>query len=148
MYQNFSGIPQGCPQPYSDEYMIFDEMTGHYVLTSKYALDRYGIDLFEGINDRNSANVQIAVSAFLKQVSNMIYNFIHSYTIYERRQDCMIATNPYFRFVIQEAMGEQLVYMNMVGDLSRSTDKEKRELAIDENAKQILINSGICYAGV
>ncbi len=60
----------------------------------------------------------------------------------------MIATNPYFRSVIQEAMGEQLVYMNMVGDLSRSTDKEKRELAIDENAKQILINSGICYAGV
>lgn len=137
-----------CPKPYSDEYMIFDEMTGHYVLTSKFALDRYGIDLFEGINDRNSANTQIAVSAFLKQVSNMIYNFIHSYTIYEKRQDLMIATNPHLRSVIQEAMGEQLVYMNMVGDLSRSTDKEKRELAIDENAKQILINSGICYAGV
>ncbi len=144
MYQNFND----CPQPYSDEYMIFDETTGHYVLTSKFALDRYGIDLFEGINDRNSANVQIAVSAFLKQVSNMIYNFIHSYTIYEKRQDLMIATNPHLRSVIQQAMGEQLIYMHEVGDLSRSTDKEKRELAIDENAKQILINSGICYSGV
>ena len=42
MNQNFND----CPQPYSDEYMTYDEMTGHYVLTSKYALDRYGIDLF------------------------------------------------------------------------------------------------------
>ena len=78
----------------------------------------------------------------------MIYNFIHSYTIYEKRQDLMIATNPHLRSVIQQAMGEQLIYMHEVGDLSRSTDKEKRELAIDENAKQILINSGICYSGV
>ena len=137
-----------CPKPYSDEYMIFDEMTGHYVLTSKFALDRYGIDLFEGINDRNSANLQIAVSALLKRVSTLVYNFIHSFTIHDRRQDFMIATNPYLRSVIQDAMGEQLVYMHMKGDLSRSTDKEKRELAIDESVKDILINSGICYSGV
>ena len=47
-----------------------------------------------------------------------------------------------------EAMGEQLLYMAQVGDLSRSTDPAKRKLAIDENAKTILINSGICYCGV
>lgn len=134
--------------PYNDDYMIFDELSGHYVLTSKFALDQYGIDLFDEVNDRNSANAQIAVSAFLKQISNTIYNFIHSYTIYEKRQDFMIATNPHLRSVIQQAMGEQLVYVRMVGDLSRSTDKEKRALAIDENAKQILIDNGLCYSGV
>ena len=150
MDQNFGGEPQcnECPQPYSDDYMIFDEMTGRYILTAKYALDRYGIDLLGTINERNSANAQIAVDAFLRQVSNVIYNFIHSYTMYEARQDWVIAHNPRMRAVIQQAMGEQLIYMNMVGDLSRSTDRDKRALAIDENAKLLLINSGICYAGV
>lgn len=150
MIFNFDGTPlvKSPNEPYSDEYMIFDEMTGHYVLTSKFALDRYGIDLFEGANDRNATNVQLAVSAFLKQVSNMIYNFIHDYSIYNQRQDFLIAHNAQLRAVIQQAMGEQLVYVHTVGDLSRSTDKEKRALAIDENAKQILINSGICYSGV
>ena len=149
MNQNFEN-PQckPCQQPYSDEYMTFDEMTGHYVLTSKFVLDRYGIELLEGINDRGSANTQIAVDAFLRQVSNVIYNFVHSYTVHEQRKDWIIAHDPRMRSVIQKAMGEQLVYMSMVGDLSRSTDKDKRALAVDENAKNILINSGICYAGV
>lgn len=135
-------------EPYSDDYMTYDEVTGHYVLTSKFALDTYGLDLLEGINDRNAANAQIAVSAFLRRVSNLIYNFIHDYSIYNQRQDFLIAHNANLRAVIQQAMGEQLIYMHINGDLSRSTDKEKRSLAIDDNAKQILINSGICYSGV
>lgn len=134
--------------PYNDDYMLFDELSGHYVLTSKFALDRYGIDLYGEINERNSANAQIAVNAFLRQVSNVIYNFIHSCTVYEKQRDFEIAHNANLRKAIMEAMGEQLVYMSMVGDLSRSVDKEKRSLAIDENAKQILIDNGLCYSGV
>lgn len=135
-------------EPYDDDYMVFDQMTGQYVLTSKYVLDTYGIDLFDGVNDRNSVNAQIAVNALLKRVSNLIYNFIHDYSIYDKRQDFLIAHNDRLRAVIQRAMGEQFSYMNDVGDLTRSSDREKRELAIDENAKRILINSGICYSGV
>lgn len=137
-----------CPHPYSDDFMIFDEMTGHYVLTAKFALDRYGLELYESVNERNSTNAQIAVNAILRQVSNLIYNFIHNFSIYNKRQDCIIATDPRMRKVIMEAMGEQLLYMSQVGDLSRSTDPEKRKLAIDETAKEILINSGICYSGL
>lgn len=150
MDYKFDGTPliQTKNQPYDDEYMVFDQMTGQYVLTSKYVLDTYGIDLFDGVNDRNSVNAQIAVNALLKRVSNLIYNFIHDYSIYDKRQDYLIAHNDYLRSVIQEAMGEQLVYMCGKGDLSQSTDKDQRELAIDENAKRILINSGICYSGV
>lgn len=135
-------------QPYSDDYMTFDEATGRYVLTPKYALDTYGLDLFDGVNDRNSTNQQLAVQGILRRVSNLIYEFIHSFTIYTKRQDRIIATNPHYRGVVMRAMGEQLIYMSQVGDLSRSTDPEKRKLAIDENAKNILINSGICYCGV
>ena len=149
MICNWDGTPlvKPCNEPYNDDFMTFDQMMGHYVLTEKFALDRYGIDLFEGINDRNSANAQIAVNAFLRQVSNLIYNFIHDFSTYNARQDWLIAHNENLRSIIQQAMGEQLVYMNMNGDLSRSTDREKRALAVDENAKQILINSGICYSG-
>lgn len=134
--------------PYNDEYMTFDVLTGHYVLTEKFALERYGLELYESVNDRNSANAQIAVNAILRQVSNVIYNFVHEFSVHNKRQDCIIATAPHMRNVIMQAMGEQLVYMSQVGDLSRSTDPEKRKLAIDENAKRILIDSGICYCGV
>jgi hypothetical protein len=43
------------------------------------------------------------------------------------------------RKLIQEAMGEQLLYVAMKGDLSRSVDPQKREFAIDENAKAVLL---------
>lgn len=136
-----------CNRPYNDEYMVFDEVTGHYVLTAKFALDRYGLDLYENVNDRNSTNAQIAVSAILRQVSNIIYNFVHQYSVHNKRQDYILATVPSMRNIIMEAMGEQLLYMSQVGDLSRSTDPEKRKLAVDENARRILIDSGICYCG-
>lgn len=149
MINEFDGAPRReCPHPYSDDFMIFDEKTGHYVLTEKYAFERLGLELYEDVNDRNSVNQQIAVSAILRQCSNLIYNFIHQFSVYNKRQDCIIATSPRMRQVIMEAMGEQLLYMAQVGDLSRSTDMEKRKLAIDENAKTMLINSGICYSGV
>lgn len=134
--------------PYNDDFMTFDELTGHYVLTEKYAFEQLGLDLYGDINDRNSINAQIAVSRILKQCSNMIYNFVHEFSIYNQRQDFIIANVPTMRKIIMEAMGEQLLYMSQVGDLSRSTDSDKRRLAIDENAKNLLINSGICYCGV
>lgn len=149
MVYDFNGNPlNNCPQPYDDDYMTFDKITGHYVLTEKYALEEYGLDLYTDANDRNSTNAQLAVKAILKQVSNLIYNFIHGFSIYNKRQDYIIATAPHMRKVIMDAMGNQLLYMSQVGDLSRSTDAEKRNLAIDENAKSILVNSGICYCGI
>lgn len=45
--------------PYSDEYMVFDEKTNRYVLTAKYILDAYGIDLQSIVNDRNAINERI-----------------------------------------------------------------------------------------
>lgn len=149
MNYNFNGEPlNACNHPYDDDYMTFDKITGHYVLTEKYALEEYGIDLYTDANDRNSTNAQLAVKAILKQVSRLIYNFIHEFSIYNQRQDFIIATSPHMRKVIMDAMGNQLLYMRQKGDLSRSTDSEKRKLAIDESAKTILINSGICYCGI
>lgn len=139
--------------PYSDDYMTFDESTNRYVLTSKYALEQFGIDLLETVNDRNAVNQQIAVNGILKQVSNQIYNYIHKYNVCTDIQDLIIAKIPSARNIIKEAMSEQFLYVSMKGYLSRSTDKEKRMLAIDENAKgeleRLLPELGICilYTG-
>ncbi|MCX4384281.1 MAG: hypothetical protein OSJ39_00610 [Clostridia bacterium] len=149
MINEFDGAPrEECPHPYSDDYMIFDERTGHYILTEKYAFEQLGLELYEDVNDRNSANQQTAVNAILRRCSTLIYNFIHQCSAHDRRQDYIIATSPIMRQIIMEAMGEQLYYMSQVGDLSRSTDPEKRKRAIDKGAAEMLINSGICYSGV
>lgn len=139
--------------PYSDNYMIFDEQTGRYILTENYVREQLGIDLSEAINERNTTNQQIAVKRVLRQVSNAVYNFIHQYNVSTDLQDFIIKKVPSARVMIQEAMAEQFLYMSAKGDLSRSTDKEKRALAMDENAKavleRVLPELGICilYTG-
>lgn len=105
--------------PYNDDYMIFDELSGHYVLTSKFALDRYGIDLYGEINERNSANAQIAVNAFLRQVSNVIYNFIHS---------CTVLKTTGFRDCAQREFAQR--YYGSYGRAARVYEYGRRPLAL------------------
>ena len=139
--------------PYSDEYMTFDERTNRYILTEKCAFDKLGLDISETLNDRNATNQQSALKRVLRQVSNTVYHYIHQYNLRTDLQDFIIAKVPSARAIIQEAMEEQLLYMAMKGDLSRSTDKEKRSLGMDENAKgaleRFMPELGICilYTG-
>ena len=123
--------------PYDDDFMIFDEVSNHYVLTAKCAAQRLGLQLEDAVNERNATNKQIALNRVFKQVSNLIYSYIHKFNYRTDLQDRIIALVPSARIIIQEAMEEQLLYMSMKGDLSRSTDIEKRELAVDETAKEI-----------
>lgn len=125
--------------PYSDDYMIFDGQSNRYVLTEKYALEQLGLNLSEMVNERNAQNQQIAVQRILKQISNQLYNFIHQHCFNDCLRDMVIAQCPSARKIIQEAMGEQLLYVAMKGDLSRSVDPQKRQYAIDENAKAALL---------
>lgn len=123
--------------PFSDEFMTFDEVSNQYILTSACVQKRLGLSLSENVNERNAVNQQIAELRILRQVSNLIYSYIHKFNIRTDLQDYIIEKVPSARIMIQQAMEEQLLYMSMKGDLSRSTDKEKRELAIDETAKEI-----------
>lgn len=132
--------------PYNDDYMIFDSSSNQYILTQKYALEQLGINLAEMVNERNAINQQIAANRILKIVSNQIYNFIHTYCMNDHLRDCVIALMPSARNIIKEAMSEQLLYVVLKGDLSRSTDPIKRQNAIDENAKAVL-NKNVCEVG-
>ncbi len=123
--------------PLSDDFMIYDYTTHHYVLTEEDVMTNLGINLAARMNNEN------AVSALLRQISRQVYSHIHAYTY----QGCgaikeyIIATTEKGRQVIKEAMEQQLIYVLAVGDLSRSTDPNKRVLSFDRTAELVLLET-------
>lgn len=141
--------------PYSDEYMEFDERTGRYVLTEKYVFEKMGIDMRSSINERNGINPQILVQRFLTEVSDDVYEFVHSYNpANSARQDWLIAHCPSIRPIIQRAMDKQLMYSRLNGLIGYSAEKSVQEQRICPQTvaelSQIVpeIGRSILYTGV
>ena len=134
-------------KPYSDDYLTYNENTGRYVLTTKNLLENYGIDLTSSANG-------VGAQGILNMVSISIYNYIHKHNINTAMQDYMIASTETGRKIINDAMCMQFMYIRQAGYLSRSTDKDKRAMAIDEDAKEILMQvipefgCSVLYCGV
>ena len=134
-------------KPYSDDYLTYNENTGRYVLTTKNLLENYGIDLDSSANS-------VGAQGILNMVSISIYNFIHKHNFNNEMQDYMIASTEKGRKIINDAMCMQFMYIRQAGYLSRSTDKDKRAMAIDEDAKEILsqvipeFGCSVLYCGV
>ena len=134
-------------KPDSDDYLTYNENTGRYVLTTKNLLENYGIDL-------NSSANSVGAQGILNMVSISIYNFIHKHNFNNEMQDYMIASTEKGRKIINDAMCMQFMYIRQAGYLSRSTDKDKRAMAIDEDAKEILsqvipeFGCSVLYCGV
>lgn len=118
--------------PYSDDYMTFNERRCRYVLTAKAVFDNLGIDL----NDEIKQNPN-GVNAFLSRVSDSVYRKIHEYGDNEY-QDKIIAYTQKGREIIFECMLEQFFYMKNVGDLSLSTDIKERALYCADSLIEIL----------
>lgn len=134
--------------PYSDDYMTFDELSGHYTLTAKAIENEYGINLEEAAKDNPKAGL-----AVLNLISAHVYRKIHEHAIDTNLQDCIIATTKSGRKIIYKAMLEQFAYVKQNGDLSKSVDKEKRSIWFDDTAYETLltpipeIGRSICYVG-
>lgn len=124
--------------PYSDEYMIYNESTKRYVLTNEYVFAKMGIDLTSAINERNVMNPQALLNRFLEEVSDDIYEYIHTHSIYNELQDYYIAVIPSLRGIIQKAMDKQLMYSRLNGLLGYSSNKDVQSQAICPKAKDIL----------
>lgn len=135
-------------QPYNTDYMIFDEITGRYVLTSKAVLDNLGIDMNVAAKDNSNG-----VNAFLKRVSALTYRKVHEYGV-DEFQDKIIATTEKGRELIQEAMLEQFFYMKNVGDSSLSLKQEERALYASDSVVEIFeaiipeIGRSLIYVGL
>ncbi|MBO7214003.1 MAG: hypothetical protein J6V66_00750 [Clostridia bacterium] len=133
--------------PYSDDYMTYDYTLHRYVLTEKDILDNFAINMTARFKNANT------VHTVLKQVSMQVYNYIHEYNVNTEIQDYIIAKTEKGREIIKQAMEQQLLYWLTVGDLTRSTDKDKRAVWFDDNAREILyqgipeIGTPIVYTG-
>lgn len=150
MYYNFDGTPliKPCNEPYNDDFMTFDSETRRYVLTENDLLQRCGINLRARFEGNRTIVPEVMIQKLCRIVSDMIYEWIHGYSIYNDRQDYLIATIPKMRQVIQKAMEYQIEYFLANGDLFLSTENNERGKEISKLAQNILLNSGICYSGV
>lgn len=139
--------------PLTDALMQFDEESGRYVLTEE-ALVQNGTDLRARLSYTNTPNVTGIITRHLNRVSDVIYDYIHSYSMNNINQDRYIAKIPTLRRYIYKAMLAQSEYMLLNGDLTMSTDARERANAIDFNAKAVLetvvpeLGRSILYAGV
>lgn len=122
---------------YSDDRMIFDEYSGRYVLTERALLDN-GIDIRSRLERNRTVNATAVINRTLRRVSDMIYNYIHRFNLDNKQQDLWVASIESLREIIYRAMLEQAEYFLMNGDLSRSVERDKREVAIDYSAQQTL----------
>lgn len=140
--------------PYSDEYMIFDEDSKRYVLTSKYVFEVLGVDLEGALAERQAVNASVMANQFLTEVSDDIYNFIHLHSANNARQDYLIATIPSLRNIIKKAMGQQFIYSRLNGLLGYSVEAEKQQATICPKARETLSQTvpelwvSILYTGV
>lgn len=118
--------------PYTDDYMTYNERRGRYILTPKAVFDKLGIDL--NVEIKQNPN---GVNAFLSRVSDSVYRKIHEYGENDY-QDKVIAYTQKGREIIFECMLEQFFYMKNVGDLSLSTDSRERALYAADSLLEIL----------
>ena len=135
--------------PISDQYMTYDAKTKHYVLTEKDVSDNLGISLESELK----TSVNNVLASFLKQISSHCYTWIHQFNRDTKYQDFILATTEEGRDIIKRAMEQQLIYVLMNGDMSRSLDKEERAMWFDKTAEEILneeikeIGTSVCYTG-
>lgn len=139
--------------PLTDALMQFDEESGRYVLTEE-ALVQNGTDLRARLSYTNTPNITGIIRRHLDRVSDVIYDYIHSYSVHNINQDRYIAKIPTLRRYIYKAMLAQSEYMLLNGDLTQSPDPRDRANAIDYNAKAVLetvvpeLGRSILYMGV
>lgn len=132
-------MPDEKTYPFDDDYMLFDKLTGQYVLTEKALMDR-GINIRARLSETAAVSPETVVSMLVHTASDMIYQFIHEHNVDNAAQDFFIATCPQARPVIFRAMLHQAVYICNVGNLYLSTKDEERGKAIDKLAESTLGN--------
>lgn len=132
-------MPDEKTYPFDDDHMVFDKLTGQYVITEKALIDR-GINIRARLSETAAVTPEAVISTLVHTASDMIYQFIHEHNTNNAAQDCFIAKCPQVRPVIFRAMLYQAVYVMNVGNLYLSTDDAERSKAIDKLAEGVLGN--------
>ena len=123
--------------PYSDEVMRWDDDLKRYYLTEK-ALINNGSDLREMLSANSAVNAEFVINRVLKHTTEVVYNYIHSHSTANARQDEWIEKIPSLRSIIYNALINQAEYLLSVGDPTKTLDRDKRTMGIDVTAAHIL----------
>lgn len=132
--------------PYDDDYMIYDFKAHRYILTELCVLNELGINLNVRLNLRKSVNAPAAIKQVLNQVSLQVYTYLFRHNDSKTIQ-WIAACCDSARDILKEAMKNQLLFYLSAGNLSRTSDKSKRDIFIDIAAEAIL-NSTVEETGV
>lgn len=110
-------------EPINDEYRRFDPVSRQYILTEKALMD-YGINIRPEVDDATYS--ETVINSYLKRISRKVYNYIHAHSIYNDRQDWLIAHVPRIGQIVYEALLAQALYFFTDGDLGLLTKKKMR----------------------
>lgn len=141
-----------CIEPYSDDYMVFNKITGRYVLTEQAFID-FGYNLRDQIIEGGMVAPENIIQGFFRTVSDMVYGYIHQFSADNMRQDRYISTLPSLREILMKAMLYQAAFVYLNGNLLLSIKPEERAAAIDKTCIDMLsqtapeIKISILYAG-
>lgn len=135
-----------CIEPYNDDFLIFDELSGRYVITEE-GLKRKGIFLRERLERYPAVDATTVINAFCESVANLVYTFLHTYSVYPCALDEFIAHSTEARRAIFNAEAEQAKYVYFNGDLTLSIKEEERRNYMSPTAAAILQNAGLTYSG-
>lgn len=113
-----------------------------------------GIQLRERLASRRSVNPDAIISTLLSRNSEMVYSYIHSFSMHNIRQDEIIKKYESAQRILYRALRSQIVHILNVGDLTNSVKQEERANALNSVTKRILeetipeIRMAILYGGV
>ncbi len=113
-------------EPINDDYRWYDPVSRQYILKEKALLD-YGINIRPEVDDATYS--ETVISSVLKRVSRKVYNYIHAHSIYNDRQDWIIAHIPRAGQIVYEALLSQALYMWINGDLGLLPKKGEAEIS-------------------
>ncbi len=92
--------------------MIYDTNTHRWYLDKSYILTQIGYDLDTIVKDINIPNSQTAVTYFLNNISEQIYEYVYKHNQRQRAYlEYLMATDDDARYNIREAMMRQLRYI-------------------------------------
>lgn len=118
-------------QPFTDEYLKYDELTGWYYITEKALISR-GVDIRTRLARKRAVTPEYVINGLVGLTSEMIYNYIHQFSFDNPRQDYLITHIEELRPIILRALLQQAIYILRVGDAYLS--KEDRDKAISPHA--------------
>lgn len=130
--------------PFTDSNMIYDYNKHRYILTQDCLMNELGVDISR-FND-GTINAQTVINSFLNTVSIQVYNYIYSCNN-KPALTYLAAKMPSARQVLQDAMGQQALYLLQNGDLSKTANVNKYDTWLDMTAKSIVDNTELKETG-